>query len=196
MWRSALVKNFKGMEQYDWLRNGFFTGGCLHYAQDFYGGGLQAWMKKWHGCLSTWQFFLLEEFSGGQVYWATSNHERINLTSKEFRFITLFSCMIVFHYVFNIWHRPPLPYFYGNKLKKEGESDANTNMVMLVWIIRILWIVLLFSIMELIWIIILGNSTGMSNVSYEDSWDEQIIIAYSAMSITPPKFPSFAQMYE
>ena len=36
----------------------------------------------------------------------------------------------------------------------------------------------------------------MSNVSYEDSWDEQIIIAYSAMSITPPKFPSFAQMYE
>ena len=141
-------------------------------------------------------FFLLEEFYGGQVYWATSNLERINLTSKEFWFITLFSCMIVFHSVFNIWHRPPLPYLHGKKLRKEGESDANTNMVMLVWIIRILWIVLLFSIMELIWIVILGNNTGMSNVSYEDSWDEQIIIAYSAMSITPPKFPSFAQMYE
>ena len=44
------------MIQYDWLQYGFFTGRGLHYNQDFYGGELQAWIKKltW---LPTWQHF-------------------------------------------------------------------------------------------------------------------------------------------
>ena len=71
-WRSALVKNSRGMEQYDWLRNGFFTKHGLHNHQDFSGGRLQAWMEEmtW---LPTWQHFLLGESFEGQVSWATSN---------------------------------------------------------------------------------------------------------------------------
>jgi hypothetical protein len=34
------------MEEYVWLRNGFFTGHDLHYDQDFSNVKLQAWMKK------------------------------------------------------------------------------------------------------------------------------------------------------
>ena len=32
----------------NWLRNGFFTNWGLHHNQDFPGGELQKWMKKWH----------------------------------------------------------------------------------------------------------------------------------------------------
>ena len=48
LWRgSAPVKNFGGLEQYDWLQNGFFIGQDLvHYGQDFYGEELQPWMKQ------------------------------------------------------------------------------------------------------------------------------------------------------
>ena len=49
-WGSALVKNFRGMEQYNWLQNGYFIGRGLHYNLDSFGGELQAWMKKWDGC--------------------------------------------------------------------------------------------------------------------------------------------------
>ena len=34
--KNALVKNFRGMEQYDWLRNGFFIGKSLYNGQDFF----------------------------------------------------------------------------------------------------------------------------------------------------------------
>ena len=65
-WWSATIKNLRGREQYDWLQNGFFIARCLHYNQDFYGGELQAWMKKmtW---LPTWQYI----FARG-VLWRSS----------------------------------------------------------------------------------------------------------------------------
>lgn len=47
--RSAPVEDFRGMEQYDWLWNGFFTGQGFHYGQDFSSGELQAWKKRQHG---------------------------------------------------------------------------------------------------------------------------------------------------
>jgi hypothetical protein len=37
-----MVNNFRGMKQYDWLQNEFFTGHGLQYGQDFSGGELQA----------------------------------------------------------------------------------------------------------------------------------------------------------
>ena len=40
--------------------------------------------------LPTWQHFLLGEFSGGQVFWATSNPQTRNLASKELKFETFF----------------------------------------------------------------------------------------------------------
>ena len=45
-WRSAPIKIFRGMEQYDWLQSGLFIGQGLHYGQDFSGGELQAWMEN------------------------------------------------------------------------------------------------------------------------------------------------------
>jgi hypothetical protein len=45
-WRSALVKNFKGLERCNRLRNGLFTGRDLQYDQDFSNGELQPWMAK------------------------------------------------------------------------------------------------------------------------------------------------------
>ena len=45
-WRSAPVTNFKAMQHYDWLQNGFFSSWGLHYGQDFSGGELQAWKEN------------------------------------------------------------------------------------------------------------------------------------------------------
>ena len=45
-WRSATIKNVRGMMQYDWLQNGFFIARCLHYNQDFFGGEHQVWINK------------------------------------------------------------------------------------------------------------------------------------------------------
>lgn len=44
--RSAPVKNFRRMEPYNWLQNGFFINQGLHYGQDFSGGELPSWMEK------------------------------------------------------------------------------------------------------------------------------------------------------
>ena len=82
-WRSAHVKNFRGMEQYDWLRNGFFIDPGLHYGQDFSGGELHkhGWENDMLANMRT--FFLSWGFSRGQVSWATSNPWTKNLTSEE-----------------------------------------------------------------------------------------------------------------
>jgi hypothetical protein len=50
------IKNSRGMEQYDWLRNGFFSSHGLQYGQDFSGEELQARRKKMT-CLPMWQHF-------------------------------------------------------------------------------------------------------------------------------------------
>ena len=60
-----LSNKFRGMEQYDRLQKGFFTGRGLHYMQDLSFGGLQAWMNK-HGCQHGNTFFRLGEFSRSQ----------------------------------------------------------------------------------------------------------------------------------
>ena len=41
---------FRGMEQYNWLRNEIFTSWGLHESRDFSNGELQTWMEEWHGC--------------------------------------------------------------------------------------------------------------------------------------------------
>ena len=91
LWRrSALVKKFWGMNQYDWLRNGFFTGWDLHYSQEFLVEDFSYGWQKWHGW-PTWQRFLLGEFSKGQLsWWATSNPRTRNLASREFQLEALY----------------------------------------------------------------------------------------------------------
>jgi hypothetical protein len=37
---------FRRMKQYDWLRNGIFSGWGLHYGQDLSCGALQAWINE------------------------------------------------------------------------------------------------------------------------------------------------------
>ena len=44
---------------------------------------------------------------------------------------------------------------------------------MLVWIVRILWIVSVCSMIVLLWIVFWGNSTGMNMIAWEYFWDEQ-----------------------
>ena len=43
---------FRGMGQYDWLRNGFFSDRGLRYVQDFSSGEFKAWIKNYI-CWST-----------------------------------------------------------------------------------------------------------------------------------------------
>ena len=71
-WRSTPLKNFEGMEHYDWLQNGCFIGQGLHCGQDYSSGEPQAWMKKWYKCQHG-NTFCQGIFFGGQVSWATSN---------------------------------------------------------------------------------------------------------------------------
>jgi hypothetical protein len=78
-WRNALVKNLRGMEQYDWLWNRllhrlwFYTTTNTSLMENFKYG----W-KKWHD-----KTFSLRKFSKGQVFWATSNPWTRNLTFVE-----------------------------------------------------------------------------------------------------------------
>ena len=44
--RRAPIKDFRGLEQYDWLRNEFFIGWGVHFSQDFSDEELQACMKN------------------------------------------------------------------------------------------------------------------------------------------------------
>lgn len=78
--RSALVKNFRGMEQCEWLQNGFFTNQDLKYGRDFSGGELQAWMEKWYD-RQRGNIFLLGQFFIDRESWATSNPLTRNLAS-------------------------------------------------------------------------------------------------------------------
>jgi hypothetical protein len=75
-----LAKNFRGREQDGCSQNEFFfIGRGLHYGQDFFGGELQAWMKKRHACQRGNTFCYGVPSFGAQVFdpWIR------NLTSKE-----------------------------------------------------------------------------------------------------------------
>ena len=82
-------------------------------------------------------------------------------------YTTLFNFMVVFHFIFSIWHGPPLSYLHGNKWPQYKQCIG------LICIVRIFWIVFVISMMVLLWIAIIGDDNGMNSVSCEYSWDEQ-----------------------
>ena len=77
-------------------------------------------------------------------------------------FITLFRCLVVFHFMFIIRHVPPLTYLHGKKLKKIGRNWRRCE-----WWIVLVWIVLVVSVTVLLWMLLRVNNTWMNIDSHE-----------------------------
>ena len=80
--RSPPVMNSRGILKFDWPRATLLCGDGLQYSQESFGRQHCTWVKIWHGCQCGDAFFQ-GEFSGGQVFWATSKPWTRNLTYGE-----------------------------------------------------------------------------------------------------------------
>ena len=78
--------------------------------------------------------------------------------------ITLFSYMIVFHFIINMWHGPPISYLHGKKTYKIGRNLHKHEQ----------WIVLFWTLKNDINTIgIFNDNATIDNKSREWYWDEQ-----------------------
>ena len=91
-------------------------------------------------------------------------------------YYVVFSCMIVFRSIFNIWHGHPLPYLHGDKLKIHEElisiwimNSASLNSKYIVNNVNI------FNDVHVVYSHYMEN-TRINNVSFKYLWDEEYFL--------------------